>query len=104
MAHTPGPWKFEHSETYPSSEYGQPPHYEPAFVIAGNQDIPVMIDDDARLISAAPELLEALKAMKRYFLRDDTLDRGPWPEGPNDRIKELFIMARDAIAKAEGNQ
>ncbi|HJR83475.1 MAG TPA: hypothetical protein VJ775_06065 [Sphingomicrobium sp.] len=54
---------------------------------------------DARLIVAAPEMLEALK------LAEDVLSRFPfsaeiWPNGshPNAGIQQI----RDAIAKAEG--
>ncbi len=96
MTHTPGPWKFECSETHPSSEYGQPPHFDPAFVVAGNQDIPVMRDDDARLIAAAPELLEACKAALAHI--DE--------HGVADYIADAAVaeILRDAISKAEGAQ
>ncbi len=45
---------------------------------------------DAQLIAAAPELLEACKAMAKYSVNDGS----PW--------QTEFEMIRKAIAKAEG--
>jgi hypothetical protein len=42
------------------------------------------------------QLREALRIMRRYFLRDDTLER-TWPDGPNDRIKEIFVLVEAAL-------
>jgi hypothetical protein len=53
---------------------------------------------NARLITAAPELLEALKA----YLFNEQTDGGknPYREGTN--AHRAFELARTAIAKAEG--
>jgi hypothetical protein len=73
--HTKGPWQIEG-----------------AVVIDKHRNIvavcPLRVSDsEKRLIAAAPELLEALKACE------------PWC---ND--KRAVVMAREAIAKAEGTK
>ena len=95
--HTQGPWRFR-------------PHRMQCFDNIGvkrdgfNIDGPESLGDmecgafneaDARLIAAAPDLLEALKP----FLEDDIYD--------GDHTRELVKavkIARAAIAKAEGPQ
>lgn len=61
MTHTPGPWRCEPLR-YRGGEHIEPPY------IRGRYDIFPIPDDNeaeanARLIAAAPELLEALKAL-----------------------------------------
>ena len=79
MNHTPGPWKLKEC-------MGGGAIIERAANLS-NQILPI---EDAYLIAAAPELLEALKAF---------VDMNPINE------KEMFIAvtnAKLAIAKAEG--
>ena len=86
MAHTPGPWKVDKSgfnvirSTAP-------------ITIAMTQPSTHM-KANARLIAAAPELLEALKTL-------DNIERGMqgWHE---DAKANVWARARAAIAKAEG--
>lgn len=59
MTHTPGPWKAEKSKS--------PPY---AWYVVGSDLNNVAHDlskDDARLIAAAPALLEALTRLKQAF-------------------------------------
>jgi hypothetical protein len=86
--HTPGPWKVRaspHGKRYACVQIGRDEAYttlelEPA---------------DARLIAAAPELLEALKAIRDHTFVD--------AEGPELRAQnELnYRRAVEAIARAE---
>jgi len=105
--HTPGEWRIEgrRGAGYIISagvnfEADGPASYvgvlDPMFYIAGE---PRHLDADARLIAAAPDLLEAL------VLAEDVLSRFPfssdvWPNGthPNAGIEQI----RAAIAKATG--
>lgn len=83
--HTPGPWKREGIEIYASAPANVRPHI--ARVIYGDTA-------NARLIAAAPELLEALKHL------DNAINE---PSLGIDLI-EASDKARAAIAKAEGVQ
>lgn len=100
-AHTPGPWVFE------PGPHGDPDFEDIAFLIAeqrpGGEAIgiicsPVMSGDveaNARLIAAAPDLLEALKALHRNVDMDLC---GFWKESTSNFMQQ----AEAAIAKAEG--
>lgn len=78
--HTPGPWTFD-------DDY---------YVVAGEEnDIICELwsqdkDANARLIAAAPEMYEALKAINKAF---------PWNE---QMTRPVFDKVHAAIAKAEG--
>ena len=85
--HTPGPWQAKeftrHAQTTVISADG--------IVIAETTGFGRLADDciaDARLIAAAPELLEALKCVVRVA----------------DRATDEFDAARAAIAKATGSR
>jgi hypothetical protein len=87
--HTPGPWRataIQQRISYGPKEargvyvYGLDAEEDGAEAIA-----------NARLITAAPELLEAAKAIRRYF--ETGLD-------PKNSPAEFALLA--AIAKAEG--
>ena len=99
---TPGPWAFQKDEDFSMDEvFG--------FFVQGGEgsEIVYFENDDrpetkanARLISAAPELLEALMEAEKHF--------GPFAEitingqhDPDD-VRVVSIM-RAAIAKATGN-
>lgn len=91
--HTPGPWSF--------NDYGE--------ILCGPEDDQLRIAElapwepqhipemtaNARLIAAAPEMLEALK---------EAVTNGEWSEGEQCGdwciSKEVYEMLRDAIAKA----
>lgn len=89
MSHTPGPWKS-------SGQWIFGPKSMPLPVASGYQDYATMpggqhYDEacaNARLIAAAPDLLEALK----YVM-----------SAHGEQLHDAFDMAQKAIAKAEGS-
>lgn len=90
--HTPGPWvaqKYK-DDWYDVSQEAKPEHHE--ICMAAHTEA------DARLIAAAPELLEALQA----FLRAPHIGSGG--PGSSTIVVQDFNLraARAAIAKAEG--
>lgn len=92
--HTPGPWKEKQKSTYS----------EPGYVVLwpdkGGEHMRRLdyqgcfTEADARLIAAAPELLDALKAIVSSLSEHDE-------EGLIEHV-EPMRKARAAIAKAEG--
>ena len=103
-AHTPGPWKVD-----------SPPRtvtFEPAFAVNGDYGPPlafVLGSDDhpevranARLIAAAPDLLEALEAALPWIdlARGSDLNT----DASHEAIDRIEAQARAAIAKAKGEE
>ena len=91
--HTPGPWKVISVDWTPSGNA--------RFEIEGICRTGIA---DARLISAAPELLEACRQMMRWFEVED--DHSQMPEFM-DRLTlchQVEVLASAAIAKATGEQ
>ena len=88
MSHIPGPWEVFNSHTglwvMDSAEQGAICKIEWCLEAEAN----------ARLIAAAPELLEALKRLCSKFGVDDNGSPRDWTE---------WRDARDTIAKAEGS-
>ena len=94
--HTPGPWTC-HTFGFITADRQIIPHY--VLNKTGNTVQAVSQDeahDNARLIAAAPELLETLKECGK--LLRDMLDREELT--PEDMDLEIQVVA--AIAKAEG--
>ena len=101
MAHTPGPWKYS------------PCHIEegPPVVLAADGWIiaTTSSDDDARLIAAAPDLLEALEALTNDNLPDAIANyEYMQTEGNHAQLEQAeyslrqWEKARAAIVKARG--
>jgi hypothetical protein len=77
--HTPGPWKIGAYESGQMAVDG-----------ANGEEVTGFVDpEDARLIAAAPELLDALLAMQAFI------------EGEPNAV-EPFGLIRAALAKATG--
>jgi hypothetical protein len=91
MSHTPGPWTYR--EGYRGTEeYVVQRGHEGGFVVEGLSK--ERAEADARLIAAAPELLEVLKAARRAISE---------VENPRQLQVVKTLAALDAaIAKAEG--
>lgn len=102
--HTPGPWYVG-----PDNQIWRRPHtdlYQYGGGIAGDAPLASVsaghlnwvnkfpAEANARLISAAPELLEALEA----FIDLGIMENDNWPE-----LVSALTGARAAIAKARGN-
>jgi hypothetical protein len=98
--HTPGPWKAK-------KWVGTDPYDDPdrPFVMIGNVhwspnkvDVPAAIEQiaNARLIAAAPELLESVEGLADFIALIGS-------EG-DPRQAELITNARAAIAKAKGEE
>lgn len=93
MSFTPGPWEMvaETEESDGAMVLGAAPHVGPNTkqYVAYH-----MTDEDARLISAAPELLEVCKLLA-YLEQNDVHDDDP-------RWQIARSSMREAIDKAEG--
>jgi hypothetical protein len=89
--HTPGPWSFEYSnDTGPNDDY-----FIEFFEVLSKdckEIARVENEADARLISSAPDLLEALSDVVKFW---DSIV-------PTDCVNDMHIKARAAIAKAVG--
>ncbi|MBA1366795.1 hypothetical protein [Burkholderia gladioli] len=105
---TPGPWEWD--DRYPSSNTGEKTwsligaNGYGILSCDGEENSPQGLNDDAnaKLIAAAPELVEALQAIAQYG--SDTLSGRI--DGPDDRewqreaVLEMTRRARAALAKA----
>ena len=95
MTHTPGPWTIDDTGPHEFEEghvelniWGPDGAYFGAIAAICN-DYSGDMDSNARLIAAAPELLEALRTVCEYF------------EADYNRPNECYV-AEAAIAKVEG--
>lgn len=68
MAHTSGPWRVERLA---SGDFGIVYNDDGNWLAEVYDEDDPNAEDDARLIAAAPELLEALKAAKAFHDRDE---------------------------------
>jgi len=86
MTHTPGPWKINNFR----------------FIMGNDRYIATLeepnLDSNARLIAAAPELLEALEEIAE--------GRGRYNQDPlqhaSNCIEDMVSIAKEAIKKARG--
>jgi hypothetical protein len=94
--HTPGPWVYFYKHKYDEWHVSIPiPGSSMRFGIFDDGVRSENPEADARLIAAAPDLMDALKALLSL---DDDHQRG---KGDEDVCQEVR-MARAAIAKATG--
>ena len=93
-AHTPGPWEFVQagSGNFPTWNVRLGNRDRGFIRLPATADMDVM-DADARLIAAAPDLLEALKQIEPILTR---------MYGPQAAELPPMQVVRAAIAKAEG--
>ena len=89
--HTPGPWHIYRYGKHPRAVWGAT-NALPVAIIHSDGTSSVANDANARLIAAAPELLQAAKDFVEWFECNRIGDKP---------IAELS-HARDAIAKATG--
>ena len=102
--HTPGPWLVWDSKgtariDHTTGVYRQPDSSDEQIIALCDEDLSLSSDEqlaNARLIAAAPELLEALEELDRLL---DYTKSGAFSH--YDRAK-CVVVARAAIAKACG--
>ena len=102
--HTPSPWVVCHSEkptfiSHTTGVYRQPDSDDERVIALCDQDLLLSSDEqlaNARLIAAAPELLEALEELDRLL---DYTKSGAFS---HDDRAECLGLARAAITKARG--
>lgn len=103
--HTPGPWTAYGTTVRAKSRFiCGIKHYE----IPADEEPPDRSEEaDARLIAAAPELLEACRDLqirvKDLFNRHER-HRYSAGSNPDDDLNLLLVAARSAIQKAEGDE
>jgi hypothetical protein len=104
MSHTPGPWEIKrdigHFDSATSIRAHQlvgvnPSKYELSLEIGGWASVE-KLEANARLIAAAPELLEALEAFDKAAKESTTII------GFAAKAFKLLTKTRAAIAKARG--
>lgn len=100
--HTPGPWRVEHAVDH---EWDiSAPTWMSLAVVFGNEDEEPRLESEghanARLIAAAPELLEALLKLREKFL--DLYGCYPPPHGTGEKYHRAMLAADYAIKKARG--
>lgn len=74
-------------------------------VIGADDEFNVTVNNpaDASLISAAPEMYEALKAALDVLRAEDDDDEGDYPDWSNLRRKKIVVIEA-ALRKAEGKE
>ncbi len=96
MNHTPGPWSFHkanRSNEFAIRDYGSSGGYAPIAIVKGDKRSTfAQSAANARLISAAPFLFEALAEMLVHCQDEER----------NDDIARAVYKARAAILKATG--
>ena len=97
--HTPGPWEVKIGTEDDDWAHQWPTIEAKNYVVVGTEGIYQDFDTDmanARLIAAAPDLLEALQD-----LFEDDMEHVLMGDGKDDQI-EAISKAKAAIAKATG--
>lgn len=99
--HTAGPWELRvngmgglDSLIYPQGEDS------PVAAVTGYYANAGQMLPNARLIAAAPELLEALQAVLRSFPTDGDMRAAGWEQAEIDLACRDYEAARAAVAKA----
>lgn len=106
--HTPGPWDFRGSLGPTSNPHLKGPHVVEA---ANGSQIAILngwrsdvSEANARLIAAAPELLDALTRMLKQFPADSDLYAAGWDSSAINEACDAYDAARAAIRKATGEE
>lgn len=101
---TPGPWAAEKAETW--QKRIRVNAHDGLDEVAGVYSDDIDFDEakaNARLIAAAPELLEALQAADRILWMAEKYAEGGGSGGPEQRdYDEAAPLIKAALAKAEG--
>lgn len=104
MAHTPGPWFGLDDCVSSGLDVRGGSHHYPIARMKSYWDGPGPREDEAKanyaLVTAAPDLLEALKRLLAYAEESHKMNNPDWSGEVFDDSD--FGVARAAIAKAEG--
>lgn len=96
--HTPGPWEYAENSANNFDVFGAGDTVEVAVVWGLDDPLKAEREANARLIAAAPELLEALEdSLDLFGVFLDHSDKGN-----TDMHRALGVKIRAAIAKAKG--
>jgi hypothetical protein len=96
MKHTPGPWHTDKGKSFYVFAHGS--LMEQAGVENGPFICNASCEDNARLIAAAPEVLEAIELIHGYAvaaMMSNTLGRAT-------KLEQIRVLSAAVIAKAEG--
>lgn len=96
--HTPGPWKvmaYGQSVMDSRNEFIASCVPEPRSAVGAAE-----ADANARLIAAAPELLEALAGLVKHYCPPPAISGSKW----QNEGHLALVAARDAIRKARGEE
>lgn len=96
--HTPGPWRVRHLTA--STEEAGVAHFELRAKAQG--DTFAENKANARLIAAAPKLLEALIECRSQLRTLQAEKREPWSNERVNMVSAFCLMAEKAIAEATG--
>lgn len=103
--HTPGPWTYVIGKSLLHVEVdAAAPHIDGIHFLAGQAicSLPKKAEANARLIAAAPELLEACKKLVEWNEREK--DHAISFMERVNLCNEAFLMMDAAIAKADGRE
>lgn len=103
--HTPGPWK---AHIYQTHYVITAPDGPRSVMIVKTIRHPAVLDEcwerqkaDARLMAAAPELLEACEAALDFLVHGDPDKAGDLVEAVPDMLRAAIGKAKGALSKAE---
>lgn len=96
--HTPGPWKVDETGEFIETEYPANLRGEYTHICDFRRPMGAEYRANARLIAAAPEMLEALREIHKLWCCPAPKTMRDW----SARCDVMTDYARAAIAKAEG--
>jgi hypothetical protein len=99
MTHTPGPWTVRSEPGAQSGDGNEDEGWWYTLLAKADQDTFAEHTANARLMSAAPELVDVVKGLLEWA---KSPSGRPRPELRNVGMGELLKKAQAAIAKAEG--
>lgn len=102
---TPGPWEVDSGMVQTGREILSTGLHIPICHMDreyNNGTLPVERDANARLIAAAPDLLEALRDLNDALVKAHNGAHDLYDKNPTKFLDELVGICGDAIAKAEG--
>lgn len=103
--HTEGPWHLNtsiRSNLYVETNNARMPFICDMQLSVASEDDKDEIEANARLIAAAPELLDIVRRIESIYVYVDSITAGD--AGMNTRAKRMLRDCREVLAKAEGTR